>query len=364
MPRSASRLLCLGLAALATVFLPAATLSAEEALTFQQLAPGIHAGLQPAEGRFDDCNVMVVVGSNAVLVVDAPAKKPAVEALAAGIRRLTDLPVRWVVNTHWHGDHTQGNAFLKKTFGTSLVVIGHESLVEDIPNRAAPQVMDRVKRMQEMVPQAEAQLARGLGLKGQEMDEAQQAQQRLAIDGAVAWLVDNADAEFLAPMLTYATGVSLHLDPFTVILRHRPGHTRGDTVIWIPQAKILASGDLMDDLPYIGHGFPRAWVESLEAVGQLPFTTVVPGHGPVFSGREQFDKVQDFLEALVARAEAVKTEGGTLESLQESPQMDAWRARFVSEEDARAGRFFDGVLGEALERAWRDVNDDLDMNTD
>ena len=51
-------------------------------------------------------------------------------------------------------------------------------------------------------------------------------------------------------------------------LRHYRAHTRGDTVVWLPQQGILASGDLLDDLPYTGHGYPRSWRAALADIGR------------------------------------------------------------------------------------------------
>jgi glyoxylase-like metal-dependent hydrolase (beta-lactamase superfamily II) len=306
------------------------------------VAPNVFAVLQPHESRFDDSNVVVVEGGDATLIVDAPTSRSAIETVIAEIRRRGKAPVRYVVNTHWHGDHTQGNALYREAFGAAVTFIGHETLTREIPERAAQDLRDRIARYEAMIPQAEANLAKGKGLSGQDLNEEQQARQAEAIEQAKIWLAENRDVTFVVPQLTYSDELTLDLGGLAVRLMHRRAHTSGDTVVWIPDRGVLLTGDLLDDLPYVGHGHPRSWVAALEQLRELPFEKIVPGHGPVFAGKDQLDDVLGFMRALVAHADA----GSVAQTFDGAP----WRERLAGD-DAAAQRFFDAVLEEAVARA-------------
>jgi glyoxylase-like metal-dependent hydrolase (beta-lactamase superfamily II) len=311
------------------------------------VAPNVFAVLQPHDSRFDDSNVVVIEGRDAILIVDAPTSRSAIETVITEIRRRSKTPVRYVVNTHWHGDHTQGNELYRAAFGESVIFIGHETLKRDIPERAAKDVLDRIARYETMIPVAVANLAEGKGLSGQDLTAEQQTRQAAAIEQTRAWLADNRDVTFIVPQLTYTDELALELGGREVRLMHRRAHTSGDTVVWVPDSRVLVTGDMLDDLPYVGHGHPRSWVVALEELGELPFDKIVPGHGPVFEGTDQLDLLLGFMRALVAHAD-------TAEPAEREFDAAPWREKLAGD-DAAAQRFFDGVLAEAVARAIEDT---------
>jgi glyoxylase-like metal-dependent hydrolase (beta-lactamase superfamily II) len=336
---TASLLSCLG-----------ASLAAQETVRSVDVAAGVFAVLQPQDKRFDDSNAVVIIGERAVMIVDAPVSREAIDTVVEEIRRRTKTPVRYVLNTHWHADHTQGNRLYREAFGDGVTFIGHNSLRQEIPERAARDVRQRIEQYETMIPEAEAQLAKGLGMRGQELSEEQQLRQATAIDQARAWLAENRDVEFVVPQLTYEERLDLDLGGLDVQLLHRRAHTSGDTVVWIPGRAVVATGDTLDDLPYIGHGHPRSWVGWLESLRELPFEKIVPGHGPVFEGRDRLDGVLEFLQALIRHTDTAAAEGTAPEEAVATFDAETWRTRLAGD-DAAAQRFFDAVLGEAISRA-------------
>ncbi len=322
---------------------------------FTLVAPGVYAALQPAEKRFDDSNVVVIVGTAGLLIVDAPADEAFVRKVCAEIRRLSDRPVRYVVNTHWHADHTQGNAVYRRELGDTVAIVGHETLLHDVPERAEKNLRDRVARLDQRIPQAEAELASGKDSDGTEITAEERQKQVAAIERARGWLERNRGAEFLVPTRPYTEdSITLSLGDREVVLRHVRAHTRGDTLVYLAQDKILLSGDVLDDLPYVGHGYPREWVATLRELAALDFDVVVPGHGPVFRGREQLTDVLGYLEDLVAQVGSAQVAGRTLEETRAVVDLSRWRTTLAGD-DAAAQRFFDGTLADAIERAYAEA---------
>ena len=327
---------------------------------FTSLAPGVYAALQPDDKRFDESNVVVVVGRDGVLVVDAPSDVAFVRRVCSEIRKLTDKPVRYVVNTHWHTDHTQGNAVYRKELGPDVAFVGHRTLVADVPERAQKQVRDRVTRLTERIPQAEAQLASGKDDDGTEFTPEKREQQLQAIARAKDWLERNRDVEFIAPTQPYAEeSTTLSLGDRTVVLRHVRAHTRGDTLVFLPQEKVLMTGDVLDILPYVGHGYPREWVAALRDIAALDFVAVVPGHGPIFRDRTQLTNELGYLEDLVAQVGKAAVAGRSLEETRADVDLSRWR-KTLAGEDAAAQRFYDGVLDSAIERAYAEAKGTAD----
>jgi len=322
-----------------------------------ELAPGVHAALQAREERFNDANSVFFIGEADVVLVDPPSAPAAVEALIAAIRERTSLPVRFVVNTHWHGDHTEGNAAIVEAFG-DVVIVGHESLAADVPGRAATDHEDRRTRYETLLPQARQQLVDGLKTDGTPLAD----EDREAVQGGIRyvekWLEEHADSTYLPPTLGYDRRAVLHQGSRRIELHHLRGHTLGDTVVYLPAERIVVSGDLLDELPYVGHGYPRAWIESLETLSGLDFVTIVPGHGDLFTDREPLDRELGFLRDLLAQVERAVADGMTLEQATERVDLSRWRE--VMAVDPTAERFFDAVLSEAIARAWTDVAGDLE----
>jgi glyoxylase-like metal-dependent hydrolase (beta-lactamase superfamily II) len=320
----------------------------------------VYAALQPADARFDDANVVVIEGREALLVVDAPADAAFARRVCAEIRKLSSLEVRYVVNTHWHADHTQGNAVYRQELGPSIEFVGHESLLRDVPERAERDLRERVARLEARIPEAERQLAVGRDDDGTEIPESERAKQRAAIDRTRSWLERNRDAEFVVPTRVYSEkSLTLSLGGRDVILLHARAHTRGDTVVHVPDAGVLITGDVLDDLPFVGHGYPREWIAVLRDLEALGAETVIPGHGPVFHGPEQLRNVRGYLEDLVAQVGRAAVSGITLDEARAGVDLSAWRLTLAGE-DAPAQRFFDGTVDAAIERAWAEAQGTAD----
>src|SRR5690606_32651265 len=92
---------------------------------FHPVAEGVWAAVLRERGPFPVTNSLIVVGDEGVLVVDTQQSEPAVQEVIAGVRDLTNAPVRWVVNTHAHLDHMGGNDAYLRAFGPDVAIFGH-----------------------------------------------------------------------------------------------------------------------------------------------------------------------------------------------------------------------------------------------
>jgi len=188
-----------------------------------------------------DLNIGVVIGEGAVLLVDSRASHHQADELRAELSTLTSLPIGWVVNTHYHWDHTWGNARFPEA-----VLWGHD--------------MCRT----EMLDNGEEARLRVLEWMPSEHHE--------AVNEVV----------ITPPTETFARTASIDLGGRTVDLSyHGRGHTNSDIVVTVPDCGIVFAGDLIEEgaPPSYGDAFPLDWASTLDAA--VLGGTVVPGHGDV-----------------------------------------------------------------------------------
>ena len=242
---------------------------ASEPFLLKPLDHGAWAAIDNPAAKADEsgANAGFVIGSDAVLVVDTFENPAAAEKLLAVIRQKTRVPVRFVVNTHYHLDHVAGNGVFAAAGATVL----------------AQQNVRRWERTENM----------------KFFDDKITAEQRASVNA------------LRLPDVTYTQGLTLYLGGTReVLLRALPGHTGGDTVVYDPESNVVFCGDLFWNrtLPNLVDASTREWIETLdELVKDYPSATFVPGHGDNAGTAADVRTFRDyllFLRAGIAKAQA------------------------------------------------------------
>ncbi len=252
-----------------------------------ELAPGVHFrhGDLEAHGH---CNNGVIVFDEFVLVVDGNFPSGA-EACLADIRKITQKPVRFVFDTHHHGDHAYGNPVWIKN---GAVPIAHEGVAREMARFEPARWKEAMSR--------EDVKATGL------------------------------DAP-IPPRITFPDRMVVDDGKMRVELLHfGHAHTRGDGFAYLPKQKILFTGDAVVNGPYnyMGDGNTESWLEVVNALRQLDVEIVVPGHGPC-GDRSILDDQLEFIASLRAAVAAGLKEGKTVADLVESIQIPEKVKRYV-----------------------------------
>ncbi|MGH9570320.1 MAG: MBL fold metallo-hydrolase [Candidatus Angelobacter sp.] len=224
-----------------------------------RVGEGVYAAVSPDRSKAGS-NAGFIVGANGVLVVDTFTNVASANELLAEIRKVTNLPIRFVVNTHYHLDHTGGNA----AFSDSGAVI----------------------------------LAQR-NLRGWERTE------NLKFFGPNPKPEEKARVESLVlPDMLYWKAVDIYLGARLVQVRYMLGHTGGDSVLIVPDVNVVFTGDLVwgKHLPNLIDATTDAWIKSLdELLAEHPAATFVSGHGDVATARD----VRDFRDYLITLREDV-----------------------------------------------------------
>lgn len=231
-------------------------------------------------------NIGFSAGDDGIVLVDDQFA-PLADRIKAALKAITDKPVRFVINTHYHFDHTNGNADFQK----DAPVIAHHNTRKRMESGGNPGNLGSVK--QELEPAAHEAL----------------------------------------PILTFSRDVTIHLNGEDILVLHCPsGHTDGDSMIFFPESNVVHMGDdfVTYGFPFIdlaGGGSLQGMIEAGEyVIANLPADVmVIPGHGPI----SNLDDVRKFVEMLYATrdvAEKAIREGKTIEQMKQERILEAWKS--------------------------------------
>jgi cyclase len=277
----------------------------------QKVASGVYFARARPQAMLN-CNAAIFVRSKDVVVVDAHSKPSAAASLIAQMKReVTTKPVRYVINTHFHWDHIQGDHAYRLT--------GEK--VDFIASAATRQLMASlaVARMKASVGEVPQQID---ALRGRAA-HATSAQEKAFCADQVrqlqAYQVELKDFTLELPTITFDKSYLLQDPAFDLHIEfHGHAHTAGDVVVYCPQARAIATGDVIHGfLPNIADGFPRSWPGTIDSIGAADFNTILPGHAALQTGRTEMTNLRNYIEELTGRVEQAKQAGLTLAEMQQ-----------------------------------------------
>jgi glyoxylase-like metal-dependent hydrolase (beta-lactamase superfamily II) len=338
-----------GLALLMTAVVSPAAGASAQSFDVAKVAEGVYAAI-PRTGVPVGSNGAFVVNEHDVLVVDTHLRPSFARELLAEIKKVTPLPVRYVVNTHWHNDHTQGNQAYMSAFPKDVEFLSHTNTRADIVERAVPSIKESLAS----VPKAIAELERKLpALTGEEAERS-----RRQLEHQKAYLAELERIEITLPTLTFERSAVLHRGGREIRLLHfGRGHTRGDAVVYLPREKVAVMGDLLTGgVPFARDGYPSEWADVLEQVAKLDIEKLVPGHGGVKDGKTLLLDRAAFLRDLVSQVKRGVDAGKSADQIRAG--LDVARHEPTFEPDAQGRRLVDR-LGLFVERAMAEVRGEL-----
>ena len=332
--------------------------AAQDAFELVPVAEGVYAAIgRPDAPMLIGSNAAVIVNADDVMVVDTHYTPSAARALLAQVRKLTDKPVRYVVNTHWHNDHTQGNQAYFNVFPGNVEFISHHATREDIERRAIPWVKEQLESLPGQLARGEELVAKGEDENGQPLSDEQKQQRRAQLDRQQRYLGELEQMQVTLPTLTFERSLALHKPGRSIhVLFFFRGHTRGDAVVYLPGERVLIAGDLITALlPFPRDSYPAEWVKTLRAVAQLEFDQIIPGHGAVQKDRQQLELIAEVFDSVVEQVRAGVARGLSLEETRKAVDVERFRAR-VTGGEARLDRSFDQRIAMVVERAYLEAS--------
>jgi glyoxylase-like metal-dependent hydrolase (beta-lactamase superfamily II) len=295
-----------------------------KAYKFEKIAEGVYYATSTG-AMATGSNNPVIVGDRDVMVVDTGTSPAAARAMIEDLKVITDKPVRWVVNTHFHYDHTDGN----QVYAGHADIIGHEYV------KYAIEKLDVLHREPYKTSQLTNVPNRLEALKKQiaeEKDAARKTALERQLSVAQQGWEDLKEIKPTPPNKTYKKSMDLKVGSHDVrLLFLGRGHTNGDTVVFLPKEKIVCTGDLMESgLAYMGDAQFDEWVATLEALKKLDFDTDLPGHGVPFHDKGLITAFQDYLTDLTKQGTALKKEGVSAEDAARRVDLTSHQKAFPS----------------------------------
>jgi glyoxylase-like metal-dependent hydrolase (beta-lactamase superfamily II) len=302
------RLLCL----FSLLLLPATCLAADDLFDIKPVADGVYAAIAKPAYKVN-CNAAIILLDDALLVVDTHSKPSAARALIEQIKKLTDKPVRYVVNTHFHWDHYQGNQAYPSSWPAGVEIISSEATRANIEQRGIPRVKHEIVTMPQEIEKLKSDLDKA-------SDLGQKEQLRANLLQAEAYLAELKSMQVTLPSVTFDHSLILHRPSKTVeILWLGNAHTNGDVFVYLPREKVLITGDALHGwTPYMGDSYPFDWIQTLDAAEKLDFDQVIGGHGDVMRGKERFDLWKHYFRDLMDEAAQAYARGASLEDAEKS----------------------------------------------
>lgn len=317
---------------------------AQELFDLQKVADGVYAALATPRTPIN-CNAAVVVYDEGVLVVDTHSRPSSARALISTIAAVTDKPVRYAVNTHFHWDHAQGNHAYPVAFPKQVAIVASEATRENLRSMG----IDRVKDQLANAPRNIADLNKRLAA---ETDPAVRATLRDELQQQEEYLAEMKSLELVLPDLTFDKSMIVHRKDMDIVLLFLGrGHTSGDVVAYLPKQRVVATGDLLHGwMPYMGDSYPPEWVATLDALDKLDFDHIIGGHGTV-KPKSHLRVFRNYIADLI---EEVRRAGGRGESLD---QAKASVAALLKPKHAAGmgGEQFDESVGGNIEKVYRDL---------
>ncbi len=248
----------------------------EKKVTFTKLSDNAYA--YTAEG---DPNTGVIVGDNAVMVIDTQATPVMAEDVIRHIRTVTDLPIKYVLMSHYHAVRVLGASAYRPQ-----EIIASQDTYDLIVERGAQDMKSEIDRFPRLFRAVET------------------------IPG-LTW-----------PTMTFKGEMTLWLGKLEVrLIQLGRGHTKGDTVAWLPAQKILFSGDLVefDATPYAGDAYFGDWPKTLDNIAALEPVALVPGRGAALTSPEMVQRglagTRAFVSDLYASVKAGAAQGKDLRAI-------------------------------------------------
>ena len=343
----------------------ASRLSAElppaRAYTLTQVGDRVWAFVSPeTTGPIPSGNVLAVIGDESVLVVDSGRFPTLARRMVGDIRRKTDRPVRWVVHTHWHLDHIVGDAELRKAFPHATFVatdFTRRKMVE----KQVPYVRDIEKNDRGYIEYLEAIIAKGKRDDGTPISPETITYFKNQVADIRLEISEVPGATIVAPDVTFEKELTIHLGGRDArVLFLGKGNTAGDTVVWIPDARVVATGDLLvAPVPYGYGAHPGEWIETLNRLMALDAAAIVPGHGPVMRDWSYAKRIQELLSSVRSQvAEAVKA-GATAEQAFEKTDVDRFEKEFAGGDGQKLRAFRDYFVRDAINRSYQEAKGEM-----
>lgn len=273
------RLYAVWILLLVSAFLPAFGQETQAGEGLTKITDNVYSYVDIKQGSPQNsfgANAGIIIGRDGIIVVDTLISAKTAKKFIEDIRAVSDKPIQYVINTHYHLDHAFGNSEFAKL---GAVIIAHENDKKNLEKNG----------------EATLHNAKNYGLTEKDLEET-----RIA-----------------CPSLSFNERMEIDLgDQKVELLFIAPTHTSGSILIYLRDKKLLFAGDALftDYHPFMAEGDLDGWLRTLDYILKMDAVTIIPGHGPV-SGRKEVEDMKEYLTAFDKYARQFSAQSQDLESV-------------------------------------------------
>ena len=299
-------------------------------------------------------NSVAIIGSDAVLVVDSGEFPALTRRMIADIRSKTNKPVRYLVNTHWHGDHNTGNAVYAAEFpGLSII---SASFTRQAMNDYQPKFFEMLKTVYpEAMERFKKALEESKKTDGTPMTEEDKRFFSGLVEVMSELLPQVKDINYVGPNVTFTDQMTIDLGGREVkILWLGNANTAGDALVYVPDQKFMATGDVVVwPTPYAINSYIGSWISVMDKLLAMDVSTIVPGHGPAMHDKRYMQTERRLLADLNDQVKGAVAQGLSLDETKKKVNLQPYKDELT---EGIAGRVYawDNYFMSGVDSAWRE----------
>ena len=296
-----------------------------------ELVPGVYEiRHKDAQDGFEAGNTTVIIGDRQVFVVDACFLPSEAREDIEQIRKWTDKPVSFLLNTHFHNDHNLGNSAYMEAF-PALTIIAHSETKKEM-DLFGPGSLGREQRATNLYQEM---LDKGKTQDGQNLTEEDKTELKKILERRRQVENELKDKKFQSATLTFDHDFVIDIGDKEVQVKFLGrGNTSGDAIVYLPKEKIAIVGDLVVyPIPYFFDGYPTEWIQTLQNLAQLDANIIIPGHGRILHDKTHIYLIRDLMKSAVDQmTEALRKIGPAMfrkvDDVKDKIDLTSFRSRF------------------------------------
>lgn len=301
-------------------------------------------------------NCIAVIGDDGVLVVDSTSFPSHARKIISEIKKLTSQPVRFLVHTHWHPDHLMGDGEFQAAF-PGIAFVSTRETRKAIAELAPKYIQGNAEQGAAYSAMMRKQIQDGKDQTGKVLTDADKKYLTEYVNSIDFAVPEYKQYKTVLPNAVFDDAMTVHLGKREVqILFLGRGNTAGDAVVFVPDAKVVMTGDLLvAPTPYSYGSFLSEWVRTLDKVKALGATTIVPGHGPVQHDYSYLDLVSSALQSVISQVRAAVAKHLSLEDTRKQVDLNTFKQKFCGDDHGREVAFRVGFVEQSVERAYQEA---------
>ena len=342
---------------------------AADALIRDSLAPGVYVLRAPSSlDVWTSANAVVIINQADVTVFDNAARATTARMMIAEIGKLTRLPVRTLINSHWHMDHWMGNdAFAQAYPGLQIIAT---TATRDFMAAKPMQYFRNSAGVARQRARLDSAIASGKLGDGSQLTAERRAQMEENLAASMLLDADLAASRQVLPNQVFNDSLVIRNGDREYRLLSMTGDATGSTVLYLPKERILVTGDVLvraEDnrgaQPWTTNSYAIApWLESLRRMEALEVDVIVPGQGAPLHGKDYLRLTISMYESIIRQVRAASARGlFRLPELVAAVDLRAIRTRFTNDDPTLNARF-DAMSSALIRKAYQEIHDGIAPN--